>query len=75
MFGAVGLVNFTVPTRILDHYLYEQWDVVPGLLSHARRDRDGGRGLPATPSLRGWGLFLAGPIAFGSVVMLLDLQK
>lgn len=73
IFGAVGLVNFTAPKKILD--MYEQWDVAPGLYRTLGVIEMVAAACLATASLRGWGLLLAGPIAFVSVVMLLDQQK
>ena len=73
IFGAVGLVNFTAPKKILD--TYEQWDVAPSLYRTLGVIEMVAAVCLATPSLRGWGLLLAGPIAFVSVVMLLDQQK
>jgi hypothetical protein len=73
MFAAVGVINSTAPKRVLD--MYEQWDVAPGLYRTLGVIEIMAAVCLATPSLRVWGLMLAGPIAFGSVVMLLDQQK
>ena len=73
IFGAVGLVNFIASKKILD--MYEQWDVAPSLYRTLGVIEMVAAVCLATPSLRGWGLLLAGPIAFVSVVMLLDQQK
>jgi hypothetical protein len=73
MFAAVGVINFTAPKRVLD--TYEQWDVAPGLYRMLGLIEILAAVCLATPSLRVWGLIIAGPIAFASVVMLLDQQK
>jgi hypothetical protein len=73
IFAAVGMINFTAPKNVLD--MYEQWDVASGLYRTLGVIEIMAAVCLATPSLRVWGLMLAGPIAFGSVVMLLDQQK
>ena len=73
IFAAAGAVNFIAPKKILD--MYEEWDVAPGLYRMLGVIEMVAAVCLATPSLRGWGLLLAGPIAFVSVVMLLDQQK
>ena len=73
IFAAVGVINLTAPKRVLD--MYEQWDVAPGLYRTLGVIEIMAAVCLATPSWRAWGLMLAGPIAFGSVVMLLDQQK
>jgi len=73
IFAAAGVANFTAPKRI--RTFYEQWDVTPGFYRTLGVIEIAAAVCLATPSLRVWGLVLAGPIAFGSVVMLLDQQK
>ena len=73
IFAAVGAVNLFAPKKILD--MYEEWDVSPGLYRTLGVIEMVAAVCLATPSLRVWGLLLAGPIAFVSVVMLLDQQK
>lgn len=73
IFAAVGAVNFFAPKKILD--MYEEWDVSPGLYRTLGVIEMVAAVCLATPSLQVWGLLLAGPIAFVSVVMLLDQQK
>ena len=73
IFAAVGAVNFFASKKILD--MYEEWDVSPGLYRTLGVIEMVAAVCLATPSLQVWGLLLAGPIAFVSVVMLLDQQK
>jgi hypothetical protein len=73
IFAAAGAANLIAPKRILD--MYEEWDVAPGLYRTLGVIEMVAAVCLATPSLRVWGLLLAGPIAFVSVVMLLDQQK
>jgi hypothetical protein len=70
VFAVAGLINVTAVGRV--RRFYTDWDVPIGFY----------RGLGVvefiaaiflvTPSLRIWGIALAGPIMFGAIVMLLD---
>jgi len=73
IFAAAGAVNFIAPKKILD--MYEELDVAPGLYRTLGLIEMVAAVCLAMPSLRVWGLLTAGPIAFVSVVMLLDQQK
>ncbi len=70
IFAAAGLVNFTAVKSVRD--IYDRWDVAPGFYRTLGLVEIAAALFLAMPSLRLWGLILAAPIAFGSVVMLLD---
>jgi DoxX-like family len=70
IFAAAGLVNFTAVKSVRD--IYDRWDVAPGFYRTLGLVEIAAALFLAMPSLRLWGLMLAAPIAFGSVVMLLD---
>ena len=70
IFAVAGLVNFTAVRAVRE--VYERWDVAPGVYRTLGLVELAAAVFLAMPSLRVWGLVLAAPIAFGSVVMLLD---
>jgi len=70
LFAAAGLVNFTAVPSVRD--VYARWDVAPGFYRPLGLVEIVAAVCLAVPSLRFWGVLLAAPIAFGSVVMLLD---
>jgi hypothetical protein len=70
VFAMAGLVNFTAIKSVRD--VYERWDVAPGFYRPLGLVEIVAAVCLAVPSLRFWGVLLAAPIAFGSVVMLLD---
>ena len=70
IFAAAGLVNFTAVRSVRE--VYERWDVSPGFYRPLGLVEIVAAVCLAVPSLRFWGVLLAAPIAFGSVVMLLD---
>src|SRR5687767_2496957 len=73
IFAVAGLVNFTAPRRVRE--LYEQWDVTPEFYRTLGVMEITAAVCLITPSLRAWGVALAAPIVFGSVVMLLDHRQ
>jgi hypothetical protein len=70
VFAAAGLINFTAIRSV--RQVYERWDVAPGFYRPLGLVEIAAALCLAVPSLRVWGLVMAAPIAFGSVVMLLD---
>ena len=70
IFIAAGLVNFTATRGVRE--VYERWDVSSRFYRPLGLIEIGAALCLAMPSLRAWGLVLATPIAFGSVVILLD---
>ena len=70
IFAAAGLVNFTAVKSVRE--VYGRWDVAPGFYRPLGLVEIAAALCLAVPSLRFWGVLLAAPIAFGSVVMLLD---
>ena len=70
IFAAAGLVNFTAIRSVRE--VYERWDVAPGFYRPLGLIEIAAAVFLAMPSMRFWGVLLATPIAFGSVVMLLD---
>lgn len=70
IFAAAGLVNFTAPQSV--RKVYDRWDVDPAFFRSLGLIEIIAALCLATPSLRAWGVALAMPIAFGSVVLLLD---
>jgi hypothetical protein len=70
IFAAAGLVNFTAIKAVRD--VYARWDVSPGFYRPLGLVEIAAAVFLAVPSLRMWGVLLATPIAFGSVVILLD---
>ena len=70
VFAAAGLINFTAVKSIRD--VYGRWDVAPGFYRPLGLIELAAAVCFAVPSLRFWGVLLAAPIFFGSVVLLLD---
>lgn len=70
IFAAAGLINFTAVRAVRE--VYGRWDVAPGFYRPLGLVEIAAAVFLAMPSLRLWGVVLAAPIAFGSVVMLLD---
>jgi len=70
LFGAAGLINFTAIRSVRE--VYERWDVSPGFYRPLGLIEIAAALFLTMPSLRLWGVLLAAPIAFGSVVILLD---
>ena len=70
VFAAAGLVNFTAVKSVRE--VYGHWDVAPGFYRPLGLVELVAAVCLAAPSLRFWGVLLAAPIFFGSVVMLLD---
>ena len=70
IFAAAGLINFTAVKSV--RAVYDRWDVSPGFYRPLGLVEIAAAILLAVPSLRFWGVLLAAPIFFGSVVMLLD---
>lgn len=70
IYAAAGLVNFTAVKSVRE--VYGRWDVAPGFYRPLGLVEIAAAVCLAVPSLRFWGVLLAAPISFGSVVMLLD---
>jgi hypothetical protein len=70
IFAAAGLVNVTAARSVRE--VYERWDLSPGFYRPLGLVEIAAAVCLAVPSLRFWGVLLAAPIFFGSVVMLLD---
>lgn len=70
IFVVAGLVNFTAIRAVRE--VYGRWDVSPAFYRPLGVVEIAAAVFLAVPSLRFWGVVLAAPIAFGSVVMLLD---
>ena len=70
IFAAAGLINFTAVKSV--RAVYDRWDVSPGFYRPLGLVELAAAVCLAVPSLRFWGVLLAAPIFFGSVVMLLD---
>lgn len=70
IFAAAGLINFTAIKSV--RAVYDRWDVSPGFYRPLGLVELAAAVCLAVPSLRFWGVLLAAPIFFGSVVMLLD---
>jgi hypothetical protein len=70
VFVLAGLVNFTAMKSVRD--VYERWDISPAFYRTLGVIEIIAAICLALPTLRLWGVVLAVPIAFGSVVMLLD---
>jgi hypothetical protein len=70
IFAAAGLINFTAVRSVRD--VYGRWDVAPGFYRPLGLVEFAAAACFALPSLRFWGVLLAAPIFFGSVVLLLD---
>ena len=70
IFAAAGLINFTAVKSV--RAVYDRWDVSPGFYRPLGLVEIAAAVCLAVPSLRFWGVLLAMPIFFGSVVMLLD---
>ena len=70
IFAAAGLVNLSAIRSVRE--VYGRWDVSPGFYRPLGLVEIAAAACLAVPSLRFWGVLLAAPIAFGSVVMLLD---
>jgi hypothetical protein len=70
IFAAAGLINFTAIKSV--RAVYDRWDVSPGFYRPLGLVEIAAAVCLAVPSLRFWGVLLAAPIFFGSVVMLLD---
>jgi len=69
-FAVAGLINFTAVRSVRE--VYGRWDVSPGFYRPLGLVELAAAVCLAVPSLRFWGVLLAAPIFFGSVVMLLD---
>ena len=73
LLGVIGVVQIAGPRFLYNQY--QRWDypqaarLVTGLLDVA------GAAMILTPSLRGWGIALAGVLCFGSVVTLLNHRQ
>jgi hypothetical protein len=70
IFAVAGLINFTAVKSVRS--VYDQWDVSPAFYRPLGLVEIAAAVCLAAPSLRFWGVLLAAPIFFGSVVMLLD---
>src|ERR1044072_6267218 len=70
IFAAAGLINFTAVKSV--RAVYDRWDVSPAFYRTLGLVEIAAALCLAAPSLRFWGVLLAAPIFFGSVVMLLD---
>jgi DoxX-like protein len=70
IFATAGLINFTAVKSVRS--VYDRWDVSPGFYRPLGLVEIAAAACLAAPSLRFWGVLLAAPIFFGSVVMLLD---
>jgi len=70
IFAAAGLINFTAVKSV--RAVYDRWDVSPSFYRPLGLVEIAAAICLAVPSLRFWGVLLAAPIFFGSVVMLLD---
>ena len=70
---AAGLVNLLATRRVRE--FYKHWDLLPGFYRTLGVIEITAAFCLVTPSLRVWGVALAGPIIFGSVVMLLDHSR
>jgi len=70
IFATAGLINFTAVKSVRD--VYGRWDVAPGFYRPLGLVELAAAVCFAVPSLRFWGVLLAAPIFFGSVVLLLD---
>jgi hypothetical protein len=70
IFAAAGLINFTALKSV--RTVYDRWDVSPSFYRPLGLVEIAAALCFAAPSLRFWGVLLAAPIFFGSVVMLLD---
>ena len=70
IFATAGLINFTAIRSVRE--VYDRWDVSPGFYRPLGLIEIAAALFLTMPSLRLWGVLLAAPIAFGSVVMLLD---
>lgn len=70
IFAAAGLINFIAVRSVRE--VYERWDVSPSFYRPLGLVEIAAAVCLAVPSLRFWGVLLAAPIFFGSVVMLLD---
>lgn len=70
IFALAGLINFTAVKSVRS--VYDRWDVSPGFYRPLGLVEIAAAVCLAVPSLRFWGVLLAAPIFFGSVVMLLD---
>jgi hypothetical protein len=70
IFAAAGLINSTAIKSV--RAVYDRWDVSPGFYRPLGLVEIAAAVCLAVPSLRFWGVLLAAPIFFGSVVMLLD---
>src|SRR6185503_10584708 len=70
IFSVAGLIKFTAVRSV--RTVYDRWDVSPGFYRTLGLVEIAAAICFAVPSLRFWGVLLAAPIFFGSVVMLLD---
>ena len=70
IFALAGLVNFTAVRAVRE--VYARWDVSPGFYRPLGLIELAAAAFLMMPSFRFWGVVLAAPIFFGSVVMLLD---
>lgn len=70
IFAAAGLINFSAVRSV--RAVYDRWDVSPAFYRPLGLVEIAAAVCFAVPSLRTWGVLLAAPIFFGSVVILLD---
>jgi DoxX-like protein len=68
--AAAGLINFAAVKSVRS--VYDSWDVSPAFYRPLGLVEIAAAVCLAVPSLRTWGVLLAAPIFFGSVVILLD---
>jgi hypothetical protein len=70
IFATAGLINLTAVKSVRE--VYGRWDVAPAFYRPLGLVEIAAAVCFAIPSLRFWGVLLAAPIFFGSVVLLLD---
>ena len=70
IFGVAGLVNLTAIRSVRE--VYADWDIPAGFYRSLGLIELAAAVFLATPEFRFWGVVLAAPILFGSVIMLLD---
>src|SRR5215510_9510860 len=70
IFGLAGLINLSAIKSVRE--VYADWDVHPVFYRTLGLVELIAAAFLATPEFRLWGVVLAAPIMFGSVVMLLD---
>jgi hypothetical protein len=70
IFATAGIINLTAVRSVRE--VYGRWDVAPSFYRPLGLVEIAAAVCFAVPSLRFWGVLLAAPIFFGSVVLLLD---